>query len=446
MVTAYDGPASSGRRRSATGGVDWDLRFLDQTYQFSGYLSTTHRRLTGAAPSPKTGYAVRTRGGRVKGDWTYDLSFRLLTDTFDPNDVGRLRRNNFFRTSGSVRHQFNGGQPIGPFQEANGFLFVGQSWSYQNRLSRGLGFFSRFWVLTDGFRRFSIALNGDKLFGGYNLFETRGLWPRARPRTVNAEVDASTDTRRSWTLEAELGGGLRSDGRTLLSGELEADWNVGDRLKLSGELSYEAKRHAVEWASNESFVRQAPGRWAIGESNTAPSDLDSEDLTALPTGHNRLGAILSDVPPVENGTSYYVPVYGERDTDRLNLTLRSNVTLTPDLSVEFFGQLFGARGRYQHFRILSSKDDFDRFGAYPKRHDFATSSFLSNAVLRWEFRQGSELFVVWSQNRSVERNDPFFADQRPRSPYDRSPPARLVDALDDFAENSFTVKLRYLFL
>ena len=444
MVTAYDGPAASGRRRSATGGVDWDLRFSDHRYQFEGYLSSTHRRLTDD-PSATTGYAVKTEVGRVQGPWTYDVGFRLLTDTFNPNDVGRLRQNNFFRTSGSVRHQINEGQPIGPFQEANGFLFVGQSWSYQNQLSRGLGFFSRFWVLTDDFRRFSFSVNGDKLFGGYNLFETRGLWARARPRTLNAEVEGSTDTRRSWTVEMELGGGARSDGRRALSGELETEWNLSNRLKLSGEVSYQAERSAVEWASNETFVRQGTEQWAIGPSNTEPSGVDAEALTPLPTGHGRLSTILAEIPPVEDG-SYYVPVYGDRDTDRLNLTLRSNLTLTPDFSIELFGQLFGARGRYRDFRILSSRDDFDPFPAYPKRHDFATSSFLSNTVLRWEFQPGSELFVVWSQNRSLHRDDPFFYDQRSHSRYDRSPPARLTDAFDDFAQNSFSVKLRYLLI
>jgi hypothetical protein len=445
LVTAYDGPEGTRRRRSVAGGVDWDLRFADQTHRLRGYASTTHRRLTGSSSRPTTGHAVRTEVGRVEGTWTYDIGGRLLTDTFNPNDAGRLRRNNFFRTSGSVKHQFNGGQPVGPFQQADAFLFVGQSWSYQNRLSRGLGFFSRFGAKTEGYRPVSLSLNGDKLFGGYNLYETRGLWPRARPRVFNAEVEAGTDTRRSWNLKAELGGGVRADGGSSLSGEVDANWNVSTRLKLSAEVSYERERNAVEWASNETFVRQSATRWAIGKTSAPPSELGDDDLVSLDDGHPRLRAILADVPPTEDADAYYVPVYGDRDTDQLNVTLRSNLTLTRSLSLELFGQLFGARGRYQHFRILSSRDLFDRFAAYPKRHDFATSSFLSNAVVRWEFQPGSELFVVWSQNRSFDRDDPFFYDQQTRSPYTRSTPGRLTDAFSDFAENSFIVKLRYLF-
>ena len=444
MVTAYDGPTASGRRRSVAGGLDWDLRFLDQSYRFDGYLSTTHRRRS-VSEAASTGYAMRTKVGRVEGDWTYDLNFRLLTDAFNPNDAGRLRRNNFFRTSGSGHYRFNDGQPVGPFQEADGFLFVGQSWSYQNQLSRGLGFFSNFWAQTEGFRPVSLSLSGDKLFGGYNLYETRGLWARARPRTFSAEVDAGTDTRRSWTLRAELGGGVRSDGASSLSGEVDANWNVSTRLKLSAEVSYQHEQNAVEWASNETFVRQSPTRWAIGQSSAPPSDLDDTALVSLDDGHSRLRSILADVAPTGDGASYYVPVYGDRDTDRLNVTVRSNLTLTRTLSLEFFGQLFGARGRYRHFRILSSRDTFEGFAAYPKRHDFATSSFLSNAVVRWEFQTGSELFVVWSQSRSLDRSNPFFYDRQSSSPYPRSPAARLTDAFGDFAQNSFIVKLRYLF-
>lgn len=238
---------------------------------------------------------------------------------------------------------------------------------------------------------------------------------------------------------------MRSDGASSLSGEVDANWNVSARLKLSAEVAYEHERNAVEWASNETFVRQSSSGWAIGESSAPPSDLQPDDLVSLDDGHTRLRTILGDVSPAEGEDAYYVPVYGDRDTDRLNVTLRSNLTLTRTLSLEFFGQLFGARGRYQHFQILSSRDTFDRFAAYPKRHDFATSSFLSNAVVRWEFQPGSELFVVWSQSRSLDRDDPFFYDQQSHSPYTRSTPARLTDAFGDFARNSFIVKLRYLF-
>jgi len=449
MVTAFDGPdGTTERRRSFAGGVDWDLRFADNTHQAQGYLSSTHRRTTSSDTTASTGLAASTEIGRVQGDWTYEVQFTLRDEHFNPNDVGRMRRNNLFEAGAFLNHQINSGQPFGSFQRGEGFVFVEQSWSYRERLNRGFGLFSRFEFLTDGFRSLSLEISGDKLFGGYDLFETRGLWPRARPRTVRTELSLETDTRREWQLEAILGATPRSDGGVEWNVGLEGQWNIGSRLKLSGEASYEAERNAVEWASNETFVRQSDGQWAIGTRSAPPSDLNSDDLRPLEQDERRLATALSGVPArgfLAGAPAYYVPLYGTRDTDRTSLTLRSNVAVTRNLSVEFFGQLFAARGRYRDFRILSSRGDFDSFVAYPKRHDFATSSFLTNAVLRWEFRPGSELFVVWSQNRRLSRDDPFFYDQRRSSPYERATMARLTDAFDDFPQNAFIIKLRYMF-
>lgn len=324
-------------------------------------------------------------------------------------------------------------------------MAVNQSWSYQERLNRGLDLFSRFGFLTEGFRSLSFGVDGSALFGGYDLFETRGLWPRARPRSMTGEFSIGTDTRREWEVEAEAEVTPRSDGGLEWTTGLEGEWNVGSRVKLSGELSFETERGVREWASNETFVRRSGGEWAIGTESAPPSNLDGENLAALTAGQDRLNTILADVSPAEGDNEYYVPVYGARDTERLNFTLRSNVALTRTLSFEFFGQLFGARGQYHDFQILSSPDTFEPFSAYPKRHDFAASSFLSNAVLRWEFRPGSELFVVWSQDRRLDESDPFFFDRRRTSPYDRSTTTRLTDAFDSFPRNSFIVKLRYVF-
>ena len=39
---------------------------------------------------------------------------------------------------------------------------------------------------------------------------------------------------------------------------------------------------------------------------------------------------------------------------------------------------------------------------------FNVKQFRSNAVLRWEYRPGSTLFVVWSQGRDAETSDGAF--------------------------------------
>jgi hypothetical protein len=40
--------------------------------------------------------------------------------------------------------------------------------------------------------------------------------------------------------------------------------------------------------------------------------------------------------------------------------------------------------------------------------DFNVKEFLSNMVVRWEYRPGSTVFLVWSQTRSGFENDGSF--------------------------------------
>jgi len=433
ILTAYDGPAdhpADGRRRSLVGGPDWDLRFGNGAYRVEGHLTGSHRR-TSAERTASTGAEIVTEFEKLQGDWTYDAGFRIRTPKYNPNDLGRLRRNNQIRVSSFVRHQFNGGQPVGPFQDLSGFFTANQSWSYDRGLNRGLEPFLELRGLTNGFRPIALTVDGKNFFGGVDLFETRGLGPRERPAAAISTVSIGTDSRRSWQLTPRVSWTARTDSGWAWSAGLDAEWNVGSRLKLSAGLSYRQELGVVEWAANETFVRRGPGQWAIGDRSGSPSTLGPDELTALGRGADQLAAALSNVAPsassIGGQPTFYVPIYGSRDTERINFTLRSNVALTTELSFEFFGQLFGARGRYRDFRILSAPDDFDAFGAYPRRHDFARS----------------ELFAVWSQDRRLRRTDPFFADRRAGSPYDRSTTQRLTDAFTDVPRNAFIVKLRY---
>lgn len=95
MITGFGGPTPDGRKRSLTGGTDWDLRFLNNRYGIEGFAAFTHQRWTLTAQAPSTGFAgkmwVRKRLGTVTGFAGADV----YSDAFNPNDIGQLRENNF---------------------------------------------------------------------------------------------------------------------------------------------------------------------------------------------------------------------------------------------------------------------------------------------------------------------------------------------------------------
>jgi hypothetical protein len=116
---------------------------------------------------------------------------------------------------------------------------------------------------------------------------------------------------------------------------------------------------------------------------------------------------------------------------------RASVTLSPTLSVEVFAQPFIAAGRYtdyKEFRAPRSSAVFvygrdggtiassgspasytiDPDGTGPAASftltspDFNQRSLRGNAVVRWEYRPGSTIYLVWTQSRSHSINDGSF--------------------------------------
>ena len=92
----------------------------------------------------------------------------------------------------------------------------------------------------------------------------------------------------------------------------------------------------------------------------------------------------------------------------------------------------------------------DFSAAEPARFEFDDPNFnfrslRGNAVLRWEYRPGSTLFVVWTQARSNDlEQDPFAID----APYlyDTTTGRQLADAFDLYPANLLIVKLTYTLL
>jgi hypothetical protein len=145
-----------------------------------------------------------------------------------------------------------------------------------------------------------------------------------------------------------------------------------------------------------------------------------------------------------------------------SMTVRLNYTFTPDLSLQLYAQPFISAGRYTEFKEVADPraGDYDaRFTTYPVaqlsfdsltglytvdrdqdgtpefsfgRPDFNVHELRSNVVLRWEYRPGSTIFVVWSSGRSGFVRDGSFSFSRDAR--------RLFDAP---ATNVFLVKVNY---
>ena len=140
-----------------------------------------------------------------------------------------------------------------------------------------------------------------------------------------------------------------------------------------------------------------------------------------------------------NVTHYTFAHLEQRTT---SMSIRLNYTVTPDLTVEVYGQPFVAEGTYSDVREVSSTpgaDSYDsRFVPYTPPPtadlDFKVTELLSNSVLRWEYSPGSTLFVVWQHGRTGPG-----PNSQMRQPWTRD----YRELLDLHPDNTFLVKVAY---
>ena len=155
---------------------------------------------------------------------------------------------------------------------------------------------------------------------------------------------------------------------------------------------------------------------------------------------NSLSISLEPDYAVQNSTLQYVntlgtvadPIYlfSELDMKTLSFSVRLNYTITPQLSVEYYGQPFVSAGKYTNFNKITNPDAdrySDRYHIFSENEinysaqsgtysvdenlddkidfsfgnpDFNFRQFKSNLVVRWEYSPGSTLYLVWSQGRT----------------------------------------------
>jgi len=136
-----------------------------------------------------------------------------------------------------------------------------------------------------------------------------------------------------------------------------------------------------------------------------------------------------------NGPDNYI--MGQLDSKQFSLSARINVGITPDMSIQYYGQPFYFAGDYSKFKTITDPDASDynnRFHEYTNNEiqydsennilnvdtdgngtdfsfdnpDFHFLQYRSNLVYRWEYKPGSTIFLVWSQGRTTDGSEGTF--------------------------------------
>ena len=389
-------------RDALAGGGDWNLRFRGGEYSVSGYLGFSYvagdslalRRTQRSSAhyfqrpdADHVEYRTRTSLAGYTGSlairrssgkhWLWTASLNGRSPGFEINDAGFAGRAD--QAFGYLNLRYRETQPGRVFRNYDLGVSSENTWNF------------------GGTRTFS-ALRTDMRFTWKNFWRTTLIGWIDLPSQSDALTRGGPLARmgRSW--------------RVILNGGTPTSW----RTRASAQATIGGGEEDADYLLLYTSVSVRPGpRWQAS----------IEPLWRRMTDPRQFVASLPGGPESTFGRRY---AFASVDQSIFSAATRLNYLFTPDLSLELYVEPFAANARYEsfgqlhaprsgrldglgerlvsegpeHFFVLDGDGDGD---GQPDRtliaQDFNVRSFRSNAVLRWEWRPGSTLFLVWQRDR-----------------------------------------------
>lgn len=337
---------------AVTGGVDWTLRFLESMYRLDGFVAGT--RTTNTLKERVNGSAGRISFNKDGGEhWRGSVSGDFTSKTYNVNDIGFFRRPNDYGATARVMYRDD------QVTEWKRFWSVGTRYHYRKNFE-GAELFHQFSAEASlrllNYWELNFEAEVDQ--GKYDDRETRGYGLYRKPERQRVEFRVETDPRQPIVAEGNVSlGRLIGDG-SFSSYQLELELKPFSNFTLQFELSHSRREREFAWVDN------------------------------------------SSTPLLSNGTGF--TIFADRTTREWDLTSRGSFVFTRDLTLQYYVQVFFAKGTFANYAVMTSPDSFVPYAGY-QREDFSELSFHSNLVLRWEFLPGSTAYLVWSQARNGDR-------------------------------------------
>jgi hypothetical protein len=426
VLRRFDADALRGRLpgHAEAVGVDWEMWWRNRTYHLIGNVAVSNvsgdadailrlqrssaryfqrpdraggsnRLFSSALDSAATslrGFGGYLRMAKDGGDWRWETAVNYRSPGFEVNDAAFLTRADYVWMLGNVLRAWT--RPTRTYRDWVVIAGGQQEVNFDGDLTdRQLHFFTGGQLANYWNTAFYVQVRPEVS----DPAATRGgpVVRRARDFFANARV--STDARRSVVLSSSptlSGDAFGGRGYSL---------NLDVRVKPAPNLQFSLGPSYGYALSRRQFV------------------LRREDATATHFHGERA-------------------IFAELEQHRFSMNTRLNWTFTPNLTLELFAQPFLFAGAYAGFREFAaprtselrsygrdfgsvchdpatrrytldpSGDCADPVSRSPQAFSFTdpslnVRSLRGNAVLRWEYRPGSTLFLVWQQQRAG--SEPF---------------------------------------
>jgi len=373
----------------------------------------THVELDKEATS-MSGWAGRFLINKQKGNIMFNAALGAVSPGFDSRDMGYQGRGDIINS-----HIMVGYRSLHPgklFRSWSLYVFTQRNYDFGgNKIGeQRLILFSNYQFLNYWSAYFQMSVNPER----WSSTLTRGGPLTLSPAYTWFDFSLSSDDRKPVVFYF---GGFYHTGKSgdqVKAGYISLLWRPKSNISLSFSPEYSSDNTVAQWITR----------------------IEDELMTET------------------YGSRY---IFAHIDQETLSFSLRLNWIFTPKLSLQAYIQPFIAVGDYDRFKELARAKtfDFNEFGegdstiSYEDgtytvdpdgqnpaeafsfgNPDFNYKSLRGTIVLRWEYRPGSLLYLVWTQNRADFANPGDFNFSRD-----------FRDLLTAPGDNIFMIKFTYRF-
>ncbi|MBA4312022.1 MAG: hypothetical protein C0417_05280 [Chlorobiaceae bacterium] len=329
---------------SYTGGVDWNLRFSEGVYGIDGYLAGSNSKYS--SDKNVSGSIGKVVVGKLRGEnWFAFTGYDFATKYFNIDDLGFFSKPR--EHGGYFQLSYKNDKTEAPLWR---YVFTAQSnyrwnWNGINTIKEieiePVFEFRNFWRLTLDYYH-EMSAYDDENRGIIGLYK--------KPPGNKIFGILQTDSRKPISVALNSGYMKYNNGSQTIQSVVEATIRP---------FSW------IEFVPGFTFMKtKKEEAWVVG---------------AYSGGHN---------------------LFGDRDVDYFDLSLKGTVTFTPNVSFQFFNQIMLAKWKYVNLKTLIAPD---QLALLPIDQQYSPEYFMkvfnANIVFRWEYLPGSTFFLVWTQGR-----------------------------------------------
>jgi hypothetical protein len=383
-----DGTLGLDATHAHVGQGDFTLHTADRSIGFTGQLAGS--LLTGHNPetlrdgtfvgSTSTGYAASTRFNISKENWFTSIWSDELSPGFDVNKLGYMQRANLFRTMGYVG--IRDPHPGNLWQRGQALLFA------REVRNAGLDF---------NLER-DVGLEGFFTSNSFWFFDLGGFWSDAHRDDRELADGTPIERQASWANY----GSLSTDSRKPV--QLQFYWTYGRSFPRFERLNQ------LEWYLVFRPLPQLDGSFDLSYTETAGTIRQIRTAAPVP-GQGDPSATFARTGATGQVRRQYL--LAPQQARSVSGTLRATYSFTPFLTLQTYAQLFTAGISYDDAlyvereagrRPVTLGELRPAGDEYKPRDNVSTNErqvgLNVNLILRWEWRTGSTLYLVYAHQSS----------------------------------------------